>query len=182
MAQMVLPEPVAICTSARGRPRRIERSTFFTASTCTGYRKSCSSGGSARRRARSDAGRSSPAAVKCPPALGVQALYPRVEGLGREPLGQRFRSVDVRDVGDAAGLGLGVEAVDEPGLDPGADVEERQRADRRMQRCRQAGRVLVGLQLDAGQRVADRLRFENAGCPGRRRTACSRRTRGPAPS
>ena len=30
---------------------------------------------------------------------------------------------------------------------------------------RQAGRVQVGLQLDAGQRVADGLRFENAGRP-----------------
>ena len=56
-----------------------------------------------------------------------------------------------------------IESVGEPGLDAGADVLEGKRRDRRIQPGGEAGRVLVHLQLDAGQGVSDRLRLENAG-------------------
>ena len=59
-------------------------------------------------------------------------------------------------------FGSGLEAVDEPGLDSGADVQERKRIDRRIQFHRQPRRILVRLQLDAGQGVSDGLRFDNA--------------------
>jgi hypothetical protein len=56
-----------------------------------------------------------------PGAFGVQALDPLVERLGGDPLRERFRPVNVRQVGgDRPRLGIRIEAVDEPGLDAGA--------------------------------------------------------------
>jgi hypothetical protein len=56
-----------------------------------------------------------------PGAFGVQALDPLVQRLGGDPFDKRLGPVDVRQVGgDRAGLGIGVEAVDEPGLDAGS--------------------------------------------------------------
>ena len=63
---------------------------------------------------------------------------------------------------DAAAAGLGIEQVDEVRLDAGADVEERQRSDRRREVRRQAFGILIDLRLDAAQREAGRLGFERA--------------------
>ena len=95
-------------------------------------------------------------------ALRVQTLDPGVQGLGPNPFRQRFRPVNVRQVRDAAALRIRVQTVDESRVDTGADVQERERIDRWIQARRQPGRMLVGLQLDAGQGVSDRLRFEHA--------------------
>ena len=64
--------------------------------------------------------------------------------------------------GDGARLRIGVEQVDEAGLDAGAEVQERQRLDRRVEPGGQAGRVLVGLELDAGEGVAGGLGLQHA--------------------
>jgi hypothetical protein len=69
---IVFPEPVAICTSARGRFRKSESSKLMTACNWLGKRNARSTGGTARRRARRDEGLVSSAAVKVP-ALFTQA-------------------------------------------------------------------------------------------------------------
>ena len=71
--------------------------------------------------------------------------------------------MNVRQVRDAAGLRLGIEAVDEAGLDAGADVLEGERRDRGIQPGRQSGGVPVRLQLDAGQGVSRGFGFHDAG-------------------
>jgi hypothetical protein len=69
---IVFPEPVAICTSARGRFRNSECSKLITACNWLGKRNARSTDGIARRRARRDEGRVSSAEVKWP-ALFTQA-------------------------------------------------------------------------------------------------------------
>jgi len=92
------------------------------------------------------------------PSLGEQAFDPGVERLGSDPLGERRGPVDVREVGgEGARLRVGIEAVDEAGLDTGAQIEEGEGIDRRVEPRGEAGGVLVGLQLHVGQRVAGRL-------------------------
>jgi hypothetical protein len=87
-------------------------------------------------------------------AFGVQALDPLVQRFGGDPLRQCLGPVDVRQVGgDRAGLGVGVEAVDEPGLDAGAEIEERQRVDRRVESVGEPGGVLPSLELDVSEPV-----------------------------
>ena len=163
MAQIVLPDPVChLDQGARAavpeRPLDVpDRLDLHGVEVVLLQRRQRPQACAQRRRPRV-AGRRVEAA-----ALGVQALHPGVERLGPEPLGQRLRPVDVGQVRDAAALRIGVETVDEAGLDARADVLERERMDRRVQSRRQAGRVLVRLRLHAGQGVADRLRFENAG-------------------
>src|SRR6185437_4294778 len=94
--------------------------------------------------------------------LGVQALDPGVERFGRDPLGQRFRAMDLRKVrGDRTRLWLRVEAVDEASLDAGAEVEKWQRIDRGIEPGRETGGVLVWLKLDATERVAGGLGLEH---------------------
>ena len=66
---IVFPEPVAICTSARGRFLNSECSRLMTACNWFGKRNDLSTGGIARRRARSDEGLVSSAAVKWPARL-----------------------------------------------------------------------------------------------------------------
>ncbi len=63
--------------------------------------------------------------------------------------------MDMGKVRDAVGLRFGVEAVDEARLDTGAHAKEVERVDGRIAPGREAARVLVRLQLDAGQGVAD---------------------------
>ena len=96
-------------------------------------------------------------------ALQVQTFDPGVERLGLEPLRQRFRPVNVRQVRDAAALRIRVQTVDESRVDTGAHVQERERVDQWIQAGRQPGRILVRLQLDARQGVTDRLCFEDTG-------------------
>lgn len=94
--------------------------------------------------------------------LGVQTLDPGIQRFGRDPLGERLGAMDLRQIRrDRARLRVGVEAVDEPGLDAGAHVDERQRLHRRVEPGGEAGSVLVRLQLDVGQRVAGGLGFEH---------------------
>ena len=93
----------------------------------------------------------------------MQALDPGVERLGADPLGERRGPVDVREVGgDAARLRVGVEAVDEAGFDPGAEVEEREWVHGRVEPGGEPGGVLVGLQFHVGQRVASGFGLEHA--------------------
>ena len=60
-------------------------------------------------------------------------------------------------------LGSGSRPLMKRVFDAGADVQEGEGMDGRVEARRQAGRVLVGLQLDAGQGVADGLRFDHPG-------------------
>ena len=84
----------------------------------------------------------------------VDAENPR---LGPEPFREGRWPVDVGNPRDPPGLGIRIQTIHEPGLDSGAHIEEGERIHRRIQARRQASRVLVRLQLDAGEGVASWL-------------------------
>lgn len=65
-------------------------------------------------------------------------------------------------VEDAAAARIGVEEIRELGDRTGGEIEERQRLDGRTEPSGQAGGILRRLHLDTAQRVALRLRFEDA--------------------
>ena len=125
-AVKVLPLPVAIWISARGRSSASERSRLVIASICAGQ-----SPGSIRRAAaicsRPERGRAGVVAAPDPPrAPGRCRTVSAGCGARRWPT---RRSVSGRwKPKTAAAARLGVEPVGEAGLDAGALVEERQRA------------------------------------------------------
>jgi hypothetical protein len=61
----------------------------------------------------------------------------------------------------AAGARVGFEAVGEEGLHTRALIEERQRADRNLERARGPGGVVAGLCLDVGQRLSGALGLDH---------------------
>lgn len=81
------------------------------------------------------------------------------ERLRLQPLGHRLRPVEPEDV---ARLGDGIEAVGEARLDPGALVEEWERAHRRRDARGEPGAVLLALELDAREGGPRLLRLDHA--------------------
>ncbi len=87
-----------------------------------------------------------------------RALDPRIEGVGGQPLGKRPRLVNLED---PAASRIRVEEIREFRDRSGGEVKKRQRLDGRIEPGGQARRILLGLYLDAAQRVAFGLRFED---------------------
>ena len=67
----------------------------------------------------------------------------------------------MRHVGNPARLRVRVEAVNEACLDAGAQIEERERIDGRVEFIGESGRVLINLQFDTGQRVSGGLGLQD---------------------
>jgi len=93
------------------------------------------------------------------PAGALEPLDPLVQRLRLQPFAQRLRPVELKD---PAAPGPWIKMVAELRHRPGAQVAEGQRAVRNVELVGKALRVLLGLDLHAGEREALLLGFQDA--------------------